>query len=364
MIRDMSLRSALYYVILILPAFILIVVILSTARDLHAIRRANPQDIYRTLLNHSSKPISFPMPDSIYVRKQGATLIYVFGASSLAISDGNTFPYYLNEGRDNLHVVNLGVDGINSVLLRQRVAEALKIARPDIIVLYFGHNDYNNVYQGIVMPRYFDKFHLLLWPSQLINMGSRKPCVLEYDEYYWYSRLTRPRLIKLFESLGLIEIRQDQYEPINKYILDKYVTHSTAIMDLAASKGIPIVFITPIGNLRAEPFGDIDTTTKLYDRGMKESNYRESIGYLKAAKDKEIFTYDLRAKAPLVNYIRNMQIANVYALDLERQLEDSEFEFGYSNFLDYFHFNDSTHRIVADAIYRFIKEKNLIDARE
>jgi hypothetical protein len=346
------------------PAVLLIVVLLFTARDIFDINTTNPQVIYQALRKLPIKQISFKIPERIYERKKGQTLIYIFGESSLIISNGKTFSYYLNEDRDNLHVVNLGICGVSSFSIRKRVVEALNIAKPDIIVLYFGHNDYNNIYQGFMMPRYYDKFQALLWFAHFLGIGTKNPSVRQYDNYYWYSRLIRPKLFKLFERLKLIDVRQDEYEPINKYILDNYIANSSAIIDLASSKGIPVVFITPICNLRAEPFGDVETTTFLYDKGMSTRNYYESIEYLKKAKDKEMFTYDLRAKTPLVNYIRNLSHPNVYVLDLEKQLEDRKFEFGYSNFLDYLHFNDSTHHMVADTLYKFIKDKKLIDERK
>src|SRR5262249_40946183 len=139
--------------------------------------------------------------------------------------------------------------------------------------------------------------------------------------------------------------------------------NNEALLDLAASHRVPVVVITPVGNLRAEPYGDLDTTSALYRKGMTTPDYDQAWAYLKQAQDTEIFTYDLRAKSPLVSYIRNLRRPGVYVLDLERVLKERRFGFGDAEFLDYFHFNDRSHRVVAGLIYDFLKQHRLAGAR-
>jgi hypothetical protein len=121
-----------------------------------------------------------------------------------------------------------------------------------------------------------------------------------------------------------------------------------------------VVLMTPVGNLHAEPFGDITVVTRHYRAGMASTDYKQSIAELKKARDAELITYDLRAKSPLIGYIRKVNRPNVHVLDLEKRLEEMRFGFGNEDFVDYFHFNDRSHRLLADVIYDFLKKNGLL----
>lgn len=355
----MSPKKAFFYAILASPAAALLTLVVLVAADLHAINSTDPRQVYQRLRSAYSKLKSFPMPDDISARPPGTTVVHVFGGSSLVISDGATFPAYLGLERDHLHVVNLGINGLSSALVRQRVDDALAVARPDVMVFYMGHNDYNNVYHGLVIPEYFDQFEYLIWPSYLISAALRRLAGEERQDFHWFSRMTRPRIFKLFQRMGLVDLRQEDYAIVNDFALQNFVENTNAIIAKTTALGIPVVFVTPISNLRAEPFGDLETA-RLYELGMRSPDYRESLRYLKAARDRGFLTYDIRAKSPLVDHVRSLSYTNVHPFDLEGLLESRGVEFGYADFLDHFHFNDRTHRIVADAIYDFLEERRLI----
>ncbi|HWR72875.1 MAG TPA: SGNH/GDSL hydrolase family protein [Nitrospirota bacterium] len=360
----MNRKKLLFTIILLLPALLLVVLTVNTILDIIAINRVDPQIVYQDLKDALPRrhPWSFDMPDSILGQNPSEKTVFVFGESSLILSDGGTFPEYLEKDHKGLRVVNFGVSAIDSLTVRQRVTEALSLSRPDVIILYYGHNDYNVAYHAYLLPKYFERFDLLLRLAYIFHV-ERNPVArfADYD-FYTFARLYRPRLIRLFQKLGLIRIDQKAYEPVNQLILDQYIRNNEAILSMTSSMHIPVVVITPVGNLHVEPHGDLNTTS-LHTRGINTADYAQSIALLKKARDAELLTYDLRAKSPLAQYIRDIRKPNVYVLDLETLLETRRFGFGNEDFVDYFHFNDRSHRLVADIIYDFMVRKKLV-ARE
>jgi hypothetical protein len=92
---------------------------------------------------------------------------------------------------------------------------------------------------------------------------------------------------------------------------------------------------------------------------MQSAEYQRSLDFLRVARDSELFTYDIRAKSQLVEYIRKLNQQNVHVLDLEKYLEEKHFGFGAEDFVDYFHFNDRSHRMIAEGIYSFMKQHHI-----
>lgn len=357
-------KRFLFPVALAAPLLFLLTVVVVTAYDLHRLRAVVPDAVYRDLQAHleSKRPVSKPLPDAIRADGGGKARVFLFGESSLLLSDGTIFPEELARLRGDLDVVNLGVSGIDSLSVRQRVADALAAARPDVIVLYYGHNDYNNAYQGFLVPRFYRQFRLLLRLAFVFRDRTQPRDVLMADTWYWYSRLMRPRIFQAFQSVGLVDLdRAGGFAAINDLILTAYRRNNEAILSLAAAQRIPVVLMTPVGNLQAEPFGDVDSTTYWYRKAKAAAGYRETIGFMKAARDAETLTYDLRAKSPLLEYVRACARPGVYVLDLERLLEEARFGFGYDDFLDYFHFNDRTHRLVAALLADFLVRHGLAE---
>ncbi|MBU0673282.1 MAG: hypothetical protein KJ950_01410 [Proteobacteria bacterium] len=277
------------------------------------------------------------------------------------LSDGGVFPDYLEQIDSDIQAVNFGENGIDSLLVRERVREALKIARPDLMFVLLGDNDYNTAFHNSIIPTYFDRLGWLLRLPYLFESEPAEITHFASHDFYWYKRLHQPELFNFLQKIGLFNIDIQKYQPINSLITQYCTQNLGVILDMASAQQIPVVVMTPIENLRAEPFGDIKTTTTLYKRGLSSTDYGESIRLLKAAKDTELFTYDLRAKSDIIESIRSLNRKNVYVLDLEKVLEKREFAFGSEDFVDYVHYNDRTHLMVADILYDFLSHNHLIE---
>jgi hypothetical protein len=92
----------------------------------------------------------------LFERRGESTSVFVFGGSSVeGHPKGVTlpFPYYLREALERRHpgeysVHNLGRACKDSIFLRS-CFERLVAARPDVIVIYAGHNDFGAMMQPI-----------------------------------------------------------------------------------------------------------------------------------------------------------------------------------------------------------------------
>src|SRR5262249_51288427 len=143
-------------------------------------------------------------------------------------------------------------------------------------------------------------------------------------EFFWYGLYHRPRYFNLAQKLGLWTIDNAVYQDYNRRIHEQFGRHTAAIVALAREAGGPALLVTPIGNLHAKPYGAIEVVEENYKRGIAETDYRKSFEYLSAARDNEIFTGDLRAKSPLLAYLRTVGDGETtFVLDLEKDFVDA-----------------------------------------
>jgi len=361
-----SRRKLLFWLITSLPGLLLLILVSVVAYDLYALNRVDPAVMLADIEEDLTDRVFtvFPFPEKIRHIDESRTTVFIFGASTLRFSNGLVFPDYLEALDPDLQVINLGENGIDSSSVLYRVWQALDIAKPDVIVLLFGHNDYNYAYQGYLLKKYFNKLDWLLRIPFLFGYRNGPVGQFEIIDFSWYARLHRPKLFNFFQRLGWLKIKGQEYAPINQVVLNSFKKNLGNILGLAAAKDIPVVLMTPIGNLQAEPFGEERITTALYRKGMASSDYEQALRYLKMARDSEIFTYDIRAKSQLLEFIRSIREPGVHILDLERKLEELRFDFGPGGFTDYFHYDDRTHRAVAEIIYDYLEAEQLIVRRQ
>ncbi|MDY6987685.1 MAG: SGNH/GDSL hydrolase family protein [Thermodesulfobacteriota bacterium] len=261
-------------------------------------------------------------------------------------------------------VINFGILGIESGSVKHRMMQALgaRPYKPKLIILYYGHNDYNNPYTEII-NQHFDSFSLFLRVAFLFSKGKLnfpdQSFVFNGDNYpifHWYNIFNRPKILKLLQQMGLFSVKEEHgrfFDRWNGKILQEFKRNNEDIIRLAASFHIPLLLITPVANLHAEPYGSA-TTTSYYEKGVAATAYHDAIDFLTKAKDSEIFTGDVRAKSPLIDYIRTIEMGNVHILDLQNILIDTKCDFDGTCFLDYFHLTRRTHQIVADHIVELI----------
>jgi len=317
----------------------------------------------------------------IFNYSSNSDLIFVYGASSVvAPRYDEVFAEYLenelNKNNMQFEVINFGMDGVDSDIVKGRIKSSLKNKiKPQLIILYAGHNDYNNIYlrireeTSILKKTFFSKMIIrYLENLKFKNYDFSKEERLRetrikpiYTPYFtnidW---VIEPKLKKYSQKLKLIRFNNKYFTKYNELILEHYSKNIYDIIKLVKKNEIPLIIITPISNLEAEPFGIIRYTTDVYLQGLKEGNYSKKYGYLQKAKDNEIFSGHMRVKSQLNRFLREINESEIYVLDLENELIKRNFSFSYNDFYDYIHLKTEVHRLVSDILYRFIEKENLI----
>ncbi len=293
--------------------------------------------------------------------------IYFFGGSSLVFAERNfkeVFPYMIDKIASSKYKIhNFGLSGADSNHLKLKIQKAINhsIQKPHFILIYSGHNDYSNAYfnyNRCPSPRNFlllDKFYKILYsryPEELIFSEEG------YDLFFCFKLL---QTFSYFDRIGIIDSRTEGFDNFNQKILKRYKDNIQYIINLSQKNNIPLIIVTPIGNLEEEPLGNKEVF-KIFNKGMHENNYTKKINLLIKAKDLEFLTYNIRAKTPLLDFLRNIEgeYENVYVFDLENKLKSMNVFFGYNLFYDCLHFNSRGHEMVSDLIFEFLLEKKLI----
>ncbi len=356
-------KRIIFWAVLLSPAFVVLFFIFAFISDALQLNKIDHNGIRISLDRYlqAKEPTTFPPPEDFSEADSSHANIYVFGESSVVLTDKLTFSHYLgkdlSEAVPDARVTNFGIPGIDSYSIKKRVSQALQFApaKPKVLILYYGHNDYNVAYDNIINIAYDGSFNTFLkignyvsggkfnFPEQKFVFNSEK-----FGELYWYARFRRPEFLNLAQKAGLFKVKNDMYDEYNGMILEHFKKNTEEILLMAREAGIPVILVTPIGNLHAKPYGAIEIVDKSYKQGISARDYKESHDLLMKARDNEVFTGDIRGKTPLNEYLRSLHNGkSVFVFDLERDFTEAKFAFDESNFMDYFHFNDKAHQKIA-----------------
>ncbi|MEK6758144.1 MAG: hypothetical protein AABY51_00030 [Deltaproteobacteria bacterium] len=356
-------KRIIFWAVLLSPAFVVLFFIFAFISDGLQLNKIDHDGIKISLERYlqTKEPTTFPPPEALSAADAAHANVYVFGESSVVLTDKLTFSHYLeknlNEAGPDAKVTNFGIPGIDSYSIKKRVSQALQFApaKPKVLLLYYGHNDYNVAYDNIINIVYDGSFNIFLkignyisggkfnFPEQKFVFNSEK-----FGELYWYARFRRPVFLNLAQKAGLFKVDNVRYDGYNEMILAHFKKNTEEILLMAREAGIPVILVTPIGNLHAKPYGAIEIVDKNYKQGLSAKDYKESHNLLMKARDNEVFTGDIRAKTPLNDYLRSLHNGtNVFVFDLEKDFTEEKFAFDESNFMDYFHFNDKAHQKIA-----------------
>ena len=359
-------KQACFRLITLTPLLILVYLVIRLSVDVHRINGIDEATTLSRLETYlkEKQGTTVALPEALQKPTDSNFVVFVFGESSVVLSDGPTFSEYL--GRDlaargiPADVRNFGVSGFDSYSIRLRLKQALAGAgaKPALAVFYMGHNEFNNAYDSILKKDYPD-FEYLLKPFYFFA-PKKDPRILAPMEYYWYARLRKPALIDVLQRVNLVRIGDSLHDAYDELILDRFRKHVEDMLSHLADARIPALIVTPIGNYSAKPFGNKVKVNDNYERGIDEKDYEKSLSYLIAAKDHELLTYDIRAKSRLNDYLLSLESPKVLVIDLERECRHDKFRFDDSNFLDYFHLKASAHRMIADKIVARISKTDLL----
>ena len=213
-----KIKTLVFSILLFLPLFFLSFLCFLFFKDVHKINNVTPAEIsqavskyfdYKERVPAKSFPIfgesKFPKDNKLRNLKESHFLVYVFGASSLVNSDGSTFHRFLekklSQVNPNVRVLNFGKRGITSFEVKQRIVdvfEKVKI-KPDAVVLYLGHNDYNNVYKYVACKPYVE-FEPFLKASYFFSKTFQRHKFKRKHNYPAHADLYRPKILNFLQK--------------------------------------------------------------------------------------------------------------------------------------------------------------------
>ncbi len=366
-------RRALFKLVVALPAVAFVVWCVWLFTDLRRLE----SDRHDATLSSLQRTLAGKTGGTIVPREDLADLtsgdfnVLVYGGSSVALPppiqgwQPPTFTGYLDQALDQREipaaVVNLGIVGADSFTVSQHVEDTVAAAGapPDLLVVYYGHNDYNNAYNNLVVPERFGCFHSLLRPAHLLSSLVPEGSAAEYG-YKQYVREHRHSLARTSLRTGLSSIDDQEFTQYDAVVLEHFSLNTAKILDVGADRGIPVVLIKPVCNLRREPQGSRESTTDPFERGLATQDHGEAIDLLIQAKDGERFSYDIRAKTPLLDYLGSLEGDGVHVLDLLGRWRADGRQFGSEEFVDLIHFTDFGHRLVAEDLLQFLLDRDLL----
>jgi lysophospholipase L1-like esterase len=318
-----------------------------------------------------------PVCDAVRRRSGDDRLILAFGGSSLQghpYGERRTITHYL-EARLNetapprYRVVNLGRACKNSSYVRACLERTLPV-RPDLVLLYTGHNDFGM---------------LMVGRPEAALLLQRHPWILDVDE-----ALARTRTYALFQRLNpLAALRFEQAGALDDarfaHAQDVALRHLQgnleAVAALTARAGVPVVVVTLVSNLYEFPLREAAwDDLAAFDPGSGargerwRAHFARGIAAHRAGRPQEALrelglARDMlpRGRAPGVanEAIRAFAAAHdhVHLVDFERELERlAEHEpigcgfFGSEAYCDQLHPNPRTNRLIGEAVARKLRE--------
>jgi tetratricopeptide (TPR) repeat protein len=307
------------------------------------------------------------IPDGFLENKpENCFRVFVLGESSVAgfpYPPNASFPRYLKRKLELLHpekfieVVNLGVSAINTNFIRERIDDIIE-QKPDLILIYTGHNEYYGVTgvsetSGIFRDFFANIKNLRMYQlvdnliSEVVNLVSPT------DE-------SSKTLMALMVKDKLVEYKSDIY----RLGLRQFEDNLNEIIGKFNDAKIPVFVSTLISNDMISPLENSSKTGKA-EKFFQKANYYFQQGHFNTAKYYYLLAKrfdELRFRAPeeMNTIIKNTNSTSV--IDAEkyfRQLSGKNIlvkDF----FVDHLHLNIESNKILADLFLEKIYEKGIL----
>lgn len=311
------------------------------------------------------------IPDAFVAEKpKNDFRIFVLGESSVAgfpYPPNVSFPRFIKRKLEiyypekYIEVINLGISAINSNTLKD-IAEAVAEQKPDLILIYTGHNEYYGAFGAASSSSLFINDFVIALRNyrtyQLLeNIFSKTLSV------FFSNNNTGKTLMASMVGNKLIEEKSDEYyNGINFF-----KKNMAKILEQFYSLRIPVIISTLMSNEMQKPLESsvrLSQAEKLFNQGIEfyeNANYSKSKKLLMQAKEADAMRF--RAPMEINNLIRDFAAKKIsHLLDAEkyfRSISKSEIlEKDY--FVDHLHLNISANKILADLFIQKIQELNIL----
>lgn len=304
--------------------------------------------------------------------RPGHRTIFMFGGSSLYLPEGESLPEQLQhlsrqEGMA-LCVVNFSYFGLTSFQLAARVEASMAWHKPDLVVYYGGHNEYSSAYWNVVLPRYSiaEGAPLLRWLGdaglslydQVRVFRGARPVPRQVA---WRFSLD-PKTMGWMQRAGVVSPSLDLFQQIDGLVVRRFEDNLERIIRATASAGVHLLMATPVSNLHTAPAGIGGDAEDFYAEGLREKDHAKHVQLLSQARDRDRFSGFVRAKTPLIRYLRTLggRADHVSVIDLEQIFLDKKVHLDSSLFLDAIHLAPKMHEQLAREILNHITREGLL----
>lgn len=334
------------------------------AKDLLAVRVYEDPDAIRDRVDAIDGYEGHTEPVQLEPDTPDHTRIWVLGSSSVAAPHRDAFTRPLAAALDDhaVQVTNLGWEGMTSWDLRQRLETALAVADErghsiDAAVLYLGHNDITYTYHfALAMPR-FDALIAPVWVAVGEPFRERD----DGDAYWLFAHRRVPRILDALQNAGWITLQPSTFEPLEERAVSRFGVELDRMLSTLARRDVPVLIVTPVGNLETRPFGVVQQTGRLWEDGMAATDEAQRLSLLMQARDSEVFTPDMRAKSALLDVMRSRAVAPapgapVQLCDLETRLPAKGLHLGDDLFDDPVHLSEAGFDAITHTIADCLRE--------
>jgi lysophospholipase L1-like esterase len=301
-------------------------------------------------------------------------VIFTFGGSSLFFPEGESMPKQLQRlARQEGHkvsVANFSFYGLRVFDLATRVKHSLAWRKPDLVIYYGGHNDYSFWYRNHVLPHFY-----ILEPSPVLRwLTMRVEGLVTFlstrIEMNWGGELSNfpqvvlePALLSWTQRMGLVTISSALFEKVDRLALDRYKQYLARIVQVTGEAKVPLLIITPVGNLHEAPVGIGGDAEALFRQGLQETDHSKHVALLRQARDAERFNFTIRAKEPLLAHLRSLPADNhhVSLLDLASLWPRAGQHLDQQIFSDSIHLIPKLHNKMARRVLAHVESQGLLD---
>ncbi|MGE5861926.1 MAG: GDSL-type esterase/lipase family protein, partial [Ignavibacteria bacterium] len=250
--------------------------------------------------------------DYFNIHKRANTFrVFVLGESSaegFPFSPMGSFPRYIRRRLELVYpntpveVINLGMSGVSSYTFLDLLPDVLD-QKPDLILIYAGHNEYYGAL-GVASMQSFGSSRILI--NLILYLDKFKTTQLVRNSIHWLSSIFSVQDKKPAGTL-MSRMAKDQKIILNSELyyagLEQFKKNLTDILRLTMEKGVPVIIGRLVSNLKDQkPFISINTAgyktaDEVYEKAkseLKSNNFRRADSLFKLAKDLDA----LRFRAP------------------------------------------------------------------
>ncbi len=348
------LKKFLFSFVLLLPALCFVAFFIALVIHYFSLQKIDSKTVLEAL-NRSYQQTYW---EREHIRKGTALIndktIVALGESSLLLPgncngplSSETFTALMN--KSGMNVVNLGYCGDDSRGVIDSLTIILKEKKPRALLFYLGHNDYSNVNRDIILKptRLIDSS----WISSLPFLSSDNKFKLSY----FVTNAIEAALIEVYRAINPKLFNTSEYKKYNEAISEHLIKNYQTIIALCRSHHVPMIFITPVGNLLYPPVAADQKTKKLYKKGIE----KKDLGLLQQVNERDFFGHDQRAKKAAREFLLSQVSNDLIVVDVDKALVGKNDLDLYSKyFSDIFHFTKEGHEFVFNEIHsRFTMEK-------